>query len=181
MVFDSSSRRVRVSASCIVVTVALALGIARTTLADPTDGPFPHLRTTHPMIRALIAEATERSPTFRRLAEIIEGSDGIVYVEEGACGHGVRACLTLSITTAARYRVLRVVIDTRAKAVDLMASIGHELQHAVEVLGNPTVVNTETLYLFYAKGSSNLSTLETQEAIRAGYAVGREVASYGKH
>jgi hypothetical protein len=53
----------------------------------------PRVRSNHPYIRAMIADAQVRTATFRRLLATIAATDGIVYVEEGDCRHGVRACL----------------------------------------------------------------------------------------
>src|SRR6185503_12991737 len=98
--------------------------------------------------------------------------DGIVYVEHGACLRGVRACLALEVTTAGDYRILRVMVDARQPDWDVMASIGHELRHAIEVLENRALVDTASVYLFFAKGSvDNGRPFETSEAIEAGFAV----------
>jgi hypothetical protein len=74
---------------------------------------------------------SRRSTTFQRLVHVIEATDGIVYVERGQCVHGVRACLTFSTTQADKFRVLRILVDPRQPDWDVMALIGHELQHAI--------------------------------------------------
>jgi hypothetical protein len=53
---------------------------------------MPRVRSENPFIAAAIASAVERSVTFEQLLASIQGTDGLVYVEEGLCGHGVRAC-----------------------------------------------------------------------------------------
>jgi hypothetical protein len=85
---------------------------------------------------ALIDQARLGSETFRRLLTTIQASDGIVYVEPGECSHGVRACLKMWMQVSGPNRFVRIVIN-RSKAdrdVDVMGSLGHELQHAIEVL-----------------------------------------------
>jgi hypothetical protein len=115
--------------------------------------------------------------TFGRLIEIIEATDGIVYVEPGRCGHGVRGCLTHSITAAGPFRLLRILVDTRLGPLDLVGSIGHELQHAVEVLHEPGLVADYAVYLFYMRiAQTQKGTFETAEAINAGLQVENEVA-----
>src|SRR5258706_15181272 len=57
--------------------------------------------------------ATAQSMTFRELVDRINATDGIVYVSEGQCGHGVRACLSNTMTMAGPNRVLRILIDAR--------------------------------------------------------------------
>lgn len=39
------------------------------------------------------------------LVELINATDGILYVVEGECGHGVRACLLPTMTMAGPNRV----------------------------------------------------------------------------
>jgi len=57
-----------------------------------------------------------------------------------------------------------------------MGSIGHELQHAVEVLSSPVVTNTRALYLFCQRNGIRAgSVFETAAAVRAGNAVRAEV------
>jgi hypothetical protein len=63
-----------------------------------------HVRSNSPAIASLIAQATERSATFRRLVEDIDASDSYVYVNEGHCGHAVRACF-VTVTSSAGVAV----------------------------------------------------------------------------
>ena len=58
-----------------------------------------------------------------------------------------------------------------------MGSIGHELRHVVEVLGNRTVTNNAAMYHFYARTgrSATTSSFETKAAVEAGNAVRSEV------
>lgn len=136
---------------------------------------MPRVRSDDLSIAALINEGQERSATFRRLVETIDASDGIVYIEEGRCYHGVRACLMLSVTVAGPSRVLRIVVDTRKADWDLMGSIGHEMRHAVEVLSDASVRSSAAVYFFYQRiASSSRRTFETEAAIKAGLDVRAE-------
>ena len=141
----------------------------------------PRVRSSHVYLQAMIAEAAVRSSTFRGIVAAIEATNGIVYVEHGACQHSVRACLALNVTAAAGYRILRVIVDARQPDWDVMASIGHELRHALEVLENPALVDTTSVYLFYAQGrQANGRAFETQAAIDAGFAVRHELSDFAK-
>ena len=147
------------------------------------DSAGPRVRSSHAYLRAMIDEARQRSATFRGLVETIEGTNGIVYVEHGACGHAVRACLALHATMAADYRILRVLVDARQPDWEVMASIGHELRHALEVLGNTSLVSTQAIYLFYlGEGATTTASgaFETRAAIAAGNAVRNEVGTYAR-
>ena len=141
----------------------------------------PRVRSSHAYLRAMIAEAVVRSSTFRALVDAIEATDGIVYVEHGDCRHGVRACLVLDVTAAAGFRILRVIVDARQPDWDVMASIGHELRHALEVLEDPGLVDTASVYLFYAQAHHEKDRpFETRTAINAGFAVRNEVSSFAR-
>jgi hypothetical protein len=144
------------------------------------EGPGPRVRTSHAYLRAMIAETAVRSPTFRGLVAAIEATDGIVYVEHGACKPGIRACLALDLTPAANFRILRVIVDARQPDWDVMAAIGHELRHALEVLEN-RIVDNAGMYLFYAeKQDAKDRPFETRAAIDAGNAVRREVSAFAR-
>ena len=72
-------------------------------------------------------------------------------------------------------------MDARQPDWDVMASIGHELRHALEVLENRGIVDNASLFFFYAeKRDAKDRPFETRAAIDAGFAVRREVSSFAK-
>ena len=164
-----------------VVAQSAATGRAA---ADPLETRIPRVRTSDPIIATLIQSATLKSPTFRRLIDTIETTDGIVYVEPGDCGHQVRSCVAMSLTMAGAYRVLRVVVDRRRVDLDLTASVGHELQHAVEILSNRSLTASIDLYFFYRRegthqpDSGSTGAFETEAAIQTELDVRAEVKAY---
>ena len=137
-----------------------------------------HVRSRHAGLRELIARGVEESPAFRRMADAINASDGIVFVESGVCKYGVRACL-VKVTSAGRHRFLFVKVDTGKRDRELIASIGHELRHAIEVLSDPGVTNYAGMYFFYKSnpdhGGFSSPAFETKAAIEAGEAVADEI------
>jgi hypothetical protein len=115
-----------------------------------------------------MALKTVRCIAWLQLVADIERSDGIVCVEPGECRHGVRSCLSLSVISVAGFRLLRVLVDPRASALDLMATIGHELRHVMEVLANPTLTTTRAVFQFYSRIAPTVrAAFETDAAIRA--------------
>jgi hypothetical protein len=146
-------------------------------LAD-AESTVPRVRDTgDPQIAGLIAEAITRSATIRRLAALIDASDGIVYIERGACRHSVRACLSHSLVVAGPHRIIRVVVDTRRDREELIGALGHELQHALEVLGQPRLRTTSAVLFFYQhEGFEIDGRFETQAALDTGDAVLNELA-----
>ena len=150
-----------------------------TEAADETASAGTHVRSSNPAIRALIVQAIEQSATFRRMVETIDTSDSVVYVEEGTCGRGMRACF-MNVTRAGAHRVLWVRVDLRKADWDLMGSIGHELRHTIEVLGARAVTSSGTMFVFYLReGSMRASgAFETFAAVKAGNAARAEVREF---
>jgi hypothetical protein len=73
------------------------------------------------------------------------------------------------VTVAGPHRILRVVVNTRRKPIAVMAAIGHELRHAVEVLSDRAVTSGHALYFFYERqGQTGRERFETAAAVRAG-------------
>ena len=163
------------------VALGIALAIADTVGAEPLSSVGSRVRSSSPAIVAAIATATEQSPTFRALIDAINASDGIVYLEEDRCGHGVRACLA-ALTLAGANRVLRIHVGKYPSALSLMAVIGHELRHAIEVLSNRDIKSTVSMQQFYLRqGSRRLGgAIETNAAIAAGESVRAELRMYQK-
>jgi hypothetical protein len=162
------------------LVVAGLVGVGSPAVADTTNAQnLPHVRSNNSSLVALITRATEQSTTFRGLIDAINVSDGIVYVEPGHCRYS-RACV-VGVTAAGGYRILRVSVVLRHADSDLMAFIGHELQHAIEILSNPHVRNTEDIYLFYSRfGTRGKGPLdfETTAATKAGDAVRKEIRAF---
>jgi PadR family transcriptional regulator PadR len=160
---------------------AASWGAVAVLLASPTASG-PRVRSSHPQIARLVTDGSIRSATFRGLFRTIDNSDGLVYVEPCHCGHGFRSCLLLSVTRAALLRVLRILIELPRRPApagtdDLIASIGHELTHATEVLAHPTLTTPSAIYLFYLREApTQESHFETAAAIETGNRIGRELA-----
>ena len=158
-----------------LLTVA-CVGLGETATAQAQTAALPRLRADSPVIAAAIDLGNERSPAFRALLARIGLTDGIVFVGEGVCGHSVRACLHLSVSIAGPYRALFIQVDPRKlRGCELIGAIGHELQHAVEVLGDSSVRDGIAMLLFYHRIGPTISRrFETEAAIQTGLDVERE-------
>lgn len=144
------------------------------------SGPLPigRVRAESSEIAAAIQDASTRSQTFRGLLATIEKTDGLVYVEVGKCGHSVRTCLSLSVKVAGPNRVLHIEVDSRLKDCELIEGIGHELQHAIEILSDTHVKDGKDAYsLFQRLGPTDSGRFETPEALHVGELVGDECRS----
>jgi hypothetical protein len=144
-----------------------------------SDDSPSRVRSDDARLVVLIARGMRESPTFQSLTAAIEATDGLVYVEPGVCLlGGVRACLRMSVQLSGPYRLLRISIDTRTDRsdVELIASIGHELQHAIEGLSEPAVTNGVRLYNFFRRHApTSGATFETTAAVNVGHAIKDEL------
>ena len=160
----------------LVAFACFGLDSYRTTAEAQQERKSLRVRSENELLAEALAQGEERSATFRRLLEAIEATDGLVYVLKGKCGQGVRACLHMSVESSGPYRLLRVLVTPRrAVGCELLVSIGHELQHALEALSDPNVRTGFGLSFFFQRiGPEGPRRFETPEALQAGWAVAKE-------
>jgi hypothetical protein len=164
------------------LSVVICVGLVVSVVSEPRiASETARVRAFEPDLTRLLAEGVDRSPTFRRLVEHIDRTDGIVYVETGKCSiSGATGCLVLTVRAVAHTRYLRIhVTPRRLGSNERIAIIGHELQHANELLDASWVQNDADAYaLFIRIGSAeSIRSFETAEAQRVGAAVARELAT----
>ena len=133
----------RLSVSGFVALVTLG----RVLPAAAEEAPPGRVRNQQAHVAALIRAGVERSATFRGLVERIDASDGLVFVADGRCGHGVRACLRTSLTLAGPSRLLHIAVEVGRNERQVISLIGHELQHALEVLDEPGIRSTSEMFV----------------------------------
>jgi hypothetical protein len=155
-----------------MVAVFIVFISDRAALSEETS----RVRTEDPALSALIRRGTEDSATFRRLAETIQATDGLVYIVRGRCGHRVRACLVLWMGVASGNRILRVVVEDTKPELNAIASVAHELRHALEVLAEPSVRTSAGMFALYRRnGAVRSETFETKETVEIGNTVFNEL------
>jgi hypothetical protein len=150
-------------------------------VADTTVHASPHetstvVRPVGMAIAALLRDGAERSPTFRSLVEQLDGSEWIVFVQAGSCRLSrITGSLLHRMGVFEGRRYLRVVLsDTSATHDDAIATIGHELQHAAEVVREPRITQASDIQDLYRRiGYVSVRTTigavyETKGAVRAG-------------
>ena len=77
----------------------------------------------------------------------------------------------MSVIVSGLNRLLHVVVDTggAGAAAELIGSIGHELQHAIEALSDPANTTGARLYHFFRRyAPTDENRFETTAAINAG-------------
>jgi hypothetical protein len=147
------------------------------TVSRPAPAQVPaatQVRSSDPALTVLIGKAAQGSTTFGGLIASVQGTNGIVYVEPGTCGHGVRACLKMWMQASGPNRFVRIAIDRSPadRDIEVMSAIGHELQHAIEVLREPSITDGVTMFNFLRRVAPNDNNrFETTAAVNAGQAV----------
>jgi hypothetical protein len=130
------------------------------------------------VVRALL-RALAISPTVRSLVVTLEHSDLIVHAVAGThLPRGVAGMLQFA-TAAGGYRYVRITLDASLSSDQMVAMLGHELQHAVEVARAPSIVDVESFRRFYrAAGDacgSGSERYDTPAAREVGYRVLTEI------
>lgn len=164
----------------LILRLAAALivlfSLTATSAAAETES---RLRASHPRLAHLLAVGEQRSATFRELTGRLQESDVIVHFEIAPPGHPIDGGLQfVSATAVTRY--LRVTLRTDMPADQLLALIGHELRHAVEVAESPDVRDEATFRDYYEQRGRPTQrgrrvTYDTRAAVEAGLRVALEL------
>jgi hypothetical protein len=183
-----------VSAAAIVAMLAAAAqpaGAAAHDVARARSAPAcvvndvvssSHIRVVDPSLADALHEGLQRSPTLAALVGRIEASDGLLYVIGGPFrkankGLTLRGGMSHEITIARPYRMLRITIQS-GRGDGTIATIAHELRHALEVLDHAEVVDLNGVTRLYERIGIFVTTglYETDAAQAAEWQVWRELA-----
>jgi hypothetical protein len=163
-----------------IAGVAVLL-VAALASAETPAGPAPHVRAETHEARALVDELAARSATARALVDRIQASDVIVYVRHRTFedpGLDGRTGL-LGSDPARRFLVVELACG-RAYLTQLV-TLGHELQHAVEIADVATAFDASSLAALYSRigerqsRSAGRVTFETRNARDTALQVRREL------
>jgi hypothetical protein len=129
----------------------------------------------------LLRAGAARSATLRSLVDRIEASRVIVYVAVNPLMKPNLSGMLTWMTQAGGYRYLRASISKDLNTDQMIATIAHELQHAVEVIEDETVHDENSLVALYRRighqrGHAS-SRWDTDAAQRTGFVVRKELAS----
>jgi hypothetical protein len=134
----------------------------------------PHLRPETPGLRSLTTQAAERSPIVRELIDRLDQSSVIVYLRHRVFGPVAVDGQTGLLSASGTHRFLVIELACDRSELTQMATLAHELHHALEIAGEPSVVDIPTLMRFYTRVGSRLQpigvtmTFETRGAADTG-------------
>jgi hypothetical protein len=158
--------------------------IARAAVApDSASAPSPgransRVRALGNVAGRLLEQAIQKSPSMAAMVDELERSDLLVYVETRNLPKLVHGYVQMAGSTA-NVRYVRLVLGVPNTNRELMATLGHELRHTLEIAAMPDVRDGASLSARYrtlgvpmVKGGY----YETEAALEAGRQVAREIA-----
>jgi hypothetical protein len=142
------------------------------------NGRTVRVRTTDPDLKKVLALGVQRSPTFASLVAAVNMTDVIVYVERvSRLSTSISGRLML-VPVVHDQRYLRIQVRPGLTPEELIALIGHELRHALEVAADPMVRDQNALIKLYEHiGENGLGnhSYDTRAAQDTGYKVRGEL------
>jgi hypothetical protein len=186
-----STARDRVRLVRFVAAIACALsigsGIAAAQKASRVEPHKATLRTLDDVLIEVIARGMTRSDTFRTLVEHLERSQTIVYLSRVPVPPAIQARTRL-FAAANGWRFLSIDLDWRLADIDLITTLGHELQHAAEIADAVEVVDQISLAALYGRigmkrsyGDAPVLTYETTRAVETGRRIYGELLGGTRH
>ena len=165
--------------ACLVVLITLLAG-ARAHADDTGRELKPRIRTTERRIRALLDEGLRHSPSLRALVARLAAADVVVYLECGRLPARLDGQLTF-VSAAGGLRYVLVQLAWDRPTARKIATLGHELQHAVEIAERPSIVDRASLahayngFGFVRHPAGHARSFDTVAAVDAGRQVWREL------
>jgi hypothetical protein len=160
--------------------LVLAFAFARPVSADTKPLPWsqsggPRVRPADARIASLLLDGMRRSPSLADLVDRVEASNVIVYLElQPSLTDHLMGCLTW-MGKVAGYRYVRASLNPDMATDTLIAAIGHELRHVVEIIENPSVTDEASLRSLYQRIGVRGKELDTQDAQNAGATVRKDL------
>jgi hypothetical protein len=158
----------------------LALAIVTPLLADEPAAPPPHIRPLSADARELVTSGVTRSELIRELIARLEASDVVVYVDYGWLIAGRSGQLAF-VSSAGGSRYVMIQIASGLIEAEQLATLGHELRHAVEIADATEVIGGASFARHYSDIGIDLGLgvnrrYETEAAVEAGRSVRRELS-----
>jgi hypothetical protein len=170
----------------LVALLLCSLTFASPVVAEPSPHWWraggPRIRMMDARLTTLLANGLTRSATLRALVDRLDASDVIVYVSLTPLMHSRLAGRLMWMSDTGEFRYLRAQISTELNADQMIATLAHELQHAVEVSEDRAVTDQRSLVKLYQRiGHPSRVSLssgwETAAAHETGLQVRRELVS----
>lgn len=140
----------------------------------------PRLRPVGPRAVKTLAVGMARSATFQGIVDALERLDVVVYIHVAVQPAGSAAGETRFLGASPLSRFVTITLDRDMMGSALVAMLGHELQHALEVAQSPEVRDRESFKQYFVQHGTPRQTLgeyETRAALEVGGRVRDELAT----
>jgi hypothetical protein len=171
------------SAAALLVSTIAALPVCAQSPDDATTfllSPASRVRCLDREARKLLEAAMAASPTIVQMMTELQSADLIVGIEtEVLKKRGLKGDARLTAASSA-VRHVRIRIGLPDNQSSLIAVLGHELRHAVEIAGAPAIRDVATQrahYLRIGYQPVGRGYYETEAALETGRQVSAEVAA----
>jgi hypothetical protein len=165
----------------MLLTLALFASVVTSSAIAAERNGGPRLRPQDARCTQVLKEGALRSATFRALVDRIEAGNVIVYVAVSPILKSRLSGALTWMTRAGDFRYVRATISTELNFDQMIATVAHELQHAVEVIEDESVKDERSLVALYKRiGEPSRGTnsgWETTNAQETGYQVRRELVA----
>jgi hypothetical protein len=166
--------------ACALVVVFARVANSASEFAPMTEeevrtamsAPDRHVRPADKGMAEAIAKGMLRSGTFAHLVLALNKSDVIVYIESGRVLPTSIVGRLLLAAGPEGTRYLRIQVSGHPGSNDMVALVGHELRHALEVAESPNVRDEASLIALYERighpstGIHQYDTLAAQDTGR---------------
>jgi hypothetical protein len=171
-----------------LLTFLAALTITSAAASPASADPVPPAQERSARVRAaeqrtavLLTVGLDRSDTIRTLVNKLEKRDVIVYIEMQPMLKKRVAGMLTWIGATVEHRYVRISINPELSTDMAVSTLGHELQHALEIANASEVVSERTMENFYREHGESTraqgSGWDTPAARLAGDDVRRELGS----
>ena len=171
----------RFTMSCSAAVLLLFASRATLAFDGQPASSFRNLRVSDPEIVSAISACYVHSTTCHQLIDEIESSSTVVFLTLGQCVPGRGGSGLRFVTAATDARYLQIVLDRDLRGRPLLKTLAHELQHVVEVVRAPQVVDRSSFRVLYERIGFLLSASlmredwETEAAQRTASIVSEEI------
>ena len=135
----------------------------------------PRVRPYDSRTAALLVEGLRRSDRLRALIDQLEQHQVIVYLQMRPSLKGRLAGSLTWVTATRTFRYVRVSLNPELRGAVAIATLAHELQHALEVANEPSITDTQSLNAHYKRNGISMYPHANGWDTEAARAVGDEV------
>lgn len=168
------------------ITGAAVVTSAVLSVAQTHATPAPRVRPETAQTTALLNELLERSHTARELVETLSGTDLVAYVRHRTFTTATLNGRTGLVRSEAPTRTLIVEIAGQRSWLDQMVTLGHELQHVVEIAAEPAVVDPPSMVRYFSRigirtPGIEAASFETERAVTTAKRIRQELYGNSDH